>query len=91
MSKVYRITSFWVHDEEFGAEIQWELLSVSVPRSFKFDVWASPVSAAYVMEYRGRFIPSDDEDDTVLIESEAFVRHTLEILKNNSTGVNITT
>lgn len=85
MSKVYRMQSFFVDG------IKWELLAISVARSFKFDVWASPVDGLYELEYRGRFIPNDVDVQTVCVEAEAFVRQQLENLKNNSSGDNITT
>lgn len=85
MSKVYRMDSFFVEGKK------WESLAISVPRSFKFDVWASEADGMYELEYRGRFVPNDTDVQTVCVEAEAFVRHELEILKNNSSRVNMTT
>lgn len=75
MSKVYRIRGFFVES------VLWESLSVSVPRSFKFDVWASPVdNAKQQLEFRGRFTPSDDDEDSVYAETEEYVRRSLKAL-----------
>lgn len=102
MTKVYRLSSFFVYEEEFGALIEWELLCVSVQRSLKVDVWASRKGDSYELEYRGRFTPElstlietdgdlSYEVESICAESEAFVRQTFEILKKNSSQVNMTT
>jgi len=71
LSKVYRLSAFFVEG------IKWELLAVSVTRSFKFDVWASPVGESYELEYRGRFEPTEDSVEGVCFEAEAFVKRSL--------------
>lgn len=72
MSKVYRLRGFFIGEE------LWEALSVSIPRSFKIDVWASPSNnATGQLEYRGRFTPSDDDEDSIYVETEEFVRRSL--------------
>lgn len=90
MSKVYRMTSFFIYDSEEDAMIEWEALIVTIPRSYKLDVWASPKGMNYELDYRGRFTPTNAglvsteelieyEEGTIYVEAERYIRKVINL------------
>lgn len=68
--RVYRIHVFFVDD------VKWEAMFVTIPRSFKLDVWASAITQdATELVYQGRFEPSFFQDEQELYaQVEDYVR-----------------